>query len=72
MYGGCFALVALRGAAAHVEEAEWWLAAVAVGFEHCVEARERVVVAYAAYFGKIELARLVWCDGDGPGGGRLA
>ena len=27
------ALVALRGAAAHVEEAEWWLAAVAVRFE---------------------------------------
>ena len=66
------ALVALRADAAHVEEAEWRLAAVAVRFEDGVQARERVVVAYAAYLGEIELAGLGWCDCDGPVGGGLS
>lgn len=64
--GGFLALVALARRAAHVEEAEWRGAALAVRFEHGVEARERVLVAHAADLVEGDPARFPRRDGDGP------
>lgn len=35
-------------------------------FEHCVKARERVLVAHAADLVEVDSARFARCDGDGP------
>lgn len=70
--GGFLALVALARRAAHVEEAERRGAAAAVAlavrFEHGVEARERVLVAHAADLVEGDPARFPRRDGDGPDG----
>ena len=65
--GGFLALITLARCAAHVEEAERrGAAAFAVRFEHCVEARERILVAHAADLVEVDSARFARCNGDGP------